>query len=187
MKIFKKPLDKPHKAWYNSSVLRERETTKYQVSAKKKFLEKPKKVLDKLPNLWYNKTTIRVATYRKKGIDTMATNKNTKRDNFKALLALSEVQADPNLTAFVEHELELLDRKNTKNGEKKVNEKMEAAKAKVLDFLSTVQAATVREVMAVLETDSSQYATSVLTHLVDKGNGPVKREMVKGKSHYSLA
>lgn len=115
----------------------------------------------------------------------MATIKITKRDNFKALLALSEVQANPTLTAFVEHELELLDRKNSKAGEKKVNEKMEAAKAKVLDFLSTVQAATVREVMAVLETDSSQYATSVLTQLVKAGSA--KREMVKGKSHYSLA
>jgi len=37
------------------SVLKERDTTKYQVSVEKKFLKKPKKVLDKLPTLWYNK------------------------------------------------------------------------------------------------------------------------------------
>lgn len=51
----RKPLDKPHKVCYTMSVLKERDTTKCQVSVEKKFLKKPKKVLDKLPTLWYNK------------------------------------------------------------------------------------------------------------------------------------
>lgn len=41
------------------------------------------------------------------------TRKPTKRDNFTALLKLSEVKADPKLVEFITHEIDLLDRKNT--------------------------------------------------------------------------
>lgn len=41
------------------------------------------------------------------------TRKPTKRDNFNALLKLSEVKADPKLVEFITHEIDLLDRKNT--------------------------------------------------------------------------
>lgn len=41
------------------------------------------------------------------------TRKPTKRDNFNALLNLSEVKADPKLVEFITHEIDLLDRKNT--------------------------------------------------------------------------
>ena len=39
--------------------------------------------------------------------------KMTKREKFEMLKALSEVQANPMLTEFIEHELELLAKKNT--------------------------------------------------------------------------
>lgn len=45
--------------------------------------------------------------------NTNTTRKPTKRDNFNALLKLSEVKADPKLVEFITHEIELLDRKNT--------------------------------------------------------------------------
>jgi hypothetical protein len=38
-------------------------------------------------------------------------NKVTKKDNFNALLALSEVQSNQTLVDFINHEIELLDRK----------------------------------------------------------------------------
>ena len=38
-------------------------------------------------------------------------NKVTKMDNFNALLALSEVKANPALTDFIKHEIELLEKK----------------------------------------------------------------------------
>lgn len=41
------------------------------------------------------------------------TRKPTKRDNFTALLKLSEVKADPKLVEFITHEIDLLNRKNT--------------------------------------------------------------------------
>lgn len=41
------------------------------------------------------------------------TRKPTKRDNFTALLKLNDVKADAKLVEFINHEIELLDRKNT--------------------------------------------------------------------------
>lgn len=54
----------------------------------------------------------------KKGIDTME-KKMTKRDYFNVIKNLEEVQERPDLVAFIEHELELLTRKNSSTGEKK--------------------------------------------------------------------
>ena len=63
-----------------------------------------------------------------KGIDTMAnTKKLTKRDHFNTLLNLSEVQANPALVEFIEHELELLAKKNS--AEKKPTAQQVANKA----------------------------------------------------------
>ena len=43
----------------------------------------------------------------------MTTTKITKRDRFNALLSIPAVQADPDMVAFIEHELELLAKKNS--------------------------------------------------------------------------
>ena len=41
------------------------------------------------------------------------TSKMTKRDYFNTLLTMPDVQANPAVVAFIEHEVELLDRKNS--------------------------------------------------------------------------
>lgn len=43
----------------------------------------------------------------------MTNKKITKRDRFNALLNMAEVQANPDMVAFIEHELELLAKKNS--------------------------------------------------------------------------
>lgn len=43
----------------------------------------------------------------------------TKKDRFNQLLEIPAVQANAELVAFIEHELELLSRKSSSNGEKK--------------------------------------------------------------------
>ena len=43
----------------------------------------------------------------------MTNRKPTKRDHFNALLAINEVASNPALVEFIEHELDLLNRKNT--------------------------------------------------------------------------
>lgn len=60
-----------------------------------------------------------------KEVDTMNTTpkKPTKKENYTRLLNLSEVQADPVLVDFIEHELELLAAKNDRKPTKKEIEK----------------------------------------------------------------
>ena len=43
----------------------------------------------------------------------MTNKKITKRDRFNALLNIAEVKANPDMVAFIEHELELLAKKNS--------------------------------------------------------------------------
>lgn len=43
----------------------------------------------------------------------MTNKKITKRDRFESLLKLSQVQADPGMVEFINHELELLAKKNS--------------------------------------------------------------------------
>ena len=74
-------------------------------------------MLDNKPNLWYNKYTKRKENLtNQKGIDTMA-KKMTKKDYFNALLAMPEVQVNAEMVEFLEHEIDLLTRKNS--GERK--------------------------------------------------------------------
>jgi hypothetical protein len=113
------------------------------------------------------------------------TNKTTKREHFTNIANFLRENGKDEWVAVMEHEIDLLNRKNTKSGEKKVNEKMETAKATVMEFLATVDKATVQEVKAVLNSENTQFPTSVLTRLVK--DGQAKREVIKGKSHYSLA
>lgn len=64
----------------------------------------------------YNKYVIKGKKTLKnqKGIDTMAnTKKLTKKDHFNTLLTLAEVKSNPALVEFIEHELELLAKKNS--------------------------------------------------------------------------
>ena len=42
----------------------------------------------------------------------MTTKRLTKRDHFNALLAIAEVSANPTLVEFINHELDLLEKKN---------------------------------------------------------------------------
>ena len=65
--------------------------------------------------------------------------KLTKKDRFNQLLEIPAVQADAELVAFIEHELELLANKNkAKDGEKKLTEKQlenEKVKEILLNFM----------------------------------------------------
>lgn len=70
--------------------------------------------------------------------NTNTTRKPTKRDNFNALLKLSEVKADPKLVEFITHEIELLDRKNTVDKKPTATQVAnEGIKADIKAFLDT--------------------------------------------------
>lgn len=65
-------------------------------------------------------------------------NKITKRDNFKTLLAITEVKANPELVKFIEHEIALLDKKNVsrKNEMTETQKENLILKDKILDYLT---------------------------------------------------
>ena len=69
---------------------------------------------------------------------TSTSNKLTKRDHFNALLAIPTVASNPTLVEFIENELDLLSRKNSKPSGKQT-EKQEAndvLKQAMLDYLA---------------------------------------------------
>jgi len=94
-------------------VQREKSTTK-KIS---KSFEKP---LDKSPTMWYNISTVRenktllnIKIFIKE-LHTMSTTKKlTKRDHFNALLSIEDVKSNEVLVDFINHELELLAKKNS--------------------------------------------------------------------------
>ena len=70
-------------------------------------------------------------------MSTSTVKKLTKRDRFEALLKMSEVQANPDMVAFIEHEIELLAKKNA--GDKKPTAKQmenDAVKQVILDEMT---------------------------------------------------
>lgn len=69
---------------------------------------------------------------------TSTSKKLTKRDHFNALLAIPTVASNPTLVEFIENELDLLSRKNSKPSDKQT-EKQEAndvLKQAMLDYLA---------------------------------------------------
>ena len=70
--------------------------------------------------------------------NTTTTRKPTKRMNFEALLGIEAVAENPTLVAFIEHEIELLDKKNS--AEKKPTAKQTANVGVKAEILEIVQA-----------------------------------------------
>ena len=80
--------------------------------------------------------------------NTNTTRKPTKRDNFNALLKLSEVKADPKLVEFITHEIELLDRKNTVDKKPtKTQQENEVIKSSVLSAMEANRLYSISEML----------------------------------------
>ena len=115
--------------------------------------------------------------------------KLTKRDHFNALLSLSEVQANPTLVAFIEHELELLDKKNS--ADKKPTAKQsenEVIKDAIVEGMEENRLYTVTEIIKeVAECNelTNQRVSALLRQLKDEGK--VVKTIDKRKSFFQLA
>ena len=116
----------------------------------------------------------------------------TKKDYFHKLLEIEAVKADVELTAFVEHELELLANKNkAKNGEKKPTERQlqnEVLKAEILKFMEPEKKYNgsdfIKNVEA-LNGESNQRVASLMKQLMEN-EGKVERLTEKGKVYWKL-
>ena len=119
--------------------------------------------------------------------------KMTKKDYFTMLLNVKEVKANADLVKFVEHELELLEKKS---GSKKQTETQKAnveLMEEVKSVLATCEkAVTVSELMKVHEfilpngeVASNQKLSAMLKKMAD--NKTVVRTVEKKKAYFSLA
>ena len=123
--------------------------------------------------------------------NTNTTHKPTKRENFNALLQIPAVASNDALVAFITHEIELLDRKNT--GEKKPTAKQIANASLGEQIVAEMEANrlyTVSEAMKALpclasDPDmSNQRASRVMNNLV--ASGDLVKTTDKRKSYFSL-
>ena len=118
------------------------------------------------------------------------TKKITKRDNFNKLLTIREVAEDTQLVEFINHEIELLDRKSASHSTAKtVNQKAnEEIKTKIVDALVQLGKSTISELQAGSEEMaeySNQKLSALLKQLVDSKQ--VVRTMEKKKAYFEVA
>lgn len=113
--------------------------------------------------------------------------KVTKKDAWNTILGFNEIQARPDLVKFIEHEIELLERKN--KGGRKVTpqqKKNEEIKEKIFEILDKPMTAT--EIQKIIEplfpdiTFSNQRMTQLLYQM--KKDNIVERTEIKRRAYF---
>ena len=119
----------------------------------------------------------------------MTNKKITKRDRFNALLNIPAVQADPDMVAFIEHELELLAKKNSADKKPTAQQTAnEAIKSAIIEGMEDNRLYTITDLqksIPELAELSNQKVTALVRQLKD-ANLVVKTED-KRKSYFSKA
>jgi hypothetical protein len=119
----------------------------------------------------------------------MTNKKITKRDRFNALLNMAEVKADPDMVAFIEHELELLAKKNSADKKPTAQQTAnEAIKSAIMEAMEPNHLYTVTELQKSVEACaelSNQRVSALLRQLKDEG--AVVRTEDKRKAYFSKA
>ena len=124
--------------------------------------------------------------------------KLTKRDHFNALLSITEVAENPVLVKFIEHELELLDKKNAADRKPTaVQVANEGLREAILDFMEEGKGYTVSDLIKQVPAcaDLSQSKVSAILRplllVTAKGehnpDGVLERYEEKGKAYFKLA
>ena len=117
----------------------------------------------------------------------MTNKKLTKKDHFNALLALAEAQNDQTLVDFINHELELLTKKNTSERKPTAAQKEnEIVKKIILAALTTTpaQISELQKTHAELAEISNQKISALLRQLIQENK--VVRTEDKKKALFAL-
>ncbi len=118
-----------------------------------------------------------------------STRKPTKRDHFNTLLSIPAVAENAELVAFIEHEVELLDKKNS--AERKPTPKQTenaGIKSAIAGWMTAGEqyvSADVTKNCPACESLTAQRVSALLSQLV--ADGTLVRTVDKRKSYYSLA
>lgn len=121
----------------------------------------------------------------------MTNTRITKKDRFNQLLAIAAVAENADLVAFINHEIELLERKNATTGERKPTKTQianEGIKAEILDLMADGTSYLVSDMIKMFPTLSeypSQKIVALLRQL--KNEGKVIRTEIKGKAYFTKA
>ena len=117
------------------------------------------------------------------------TKKMTKRDHFNTLLDLAEVKANPKLVEFINHELELLDKKNAADKKPTAQQTAnEAIKVAILDNMAEGAKYTITDLIKSVPECAdltNQRVSALVRQLVDEKM--VVRTEDKRKAYFSLA
>ena len=117
--------------------------------------------------------------------------KPTKRDRFNALLNIDAVKNDADLVAFIEHQIEVLDKKNTAERKPPLKQVENAGfKADIVAYMEPnvqyLSADIAKSVPSIVAAGiSPNRVTAMLTQLVN--DGALVRNEDKRKNYYSLA
>ena len=116
--------------------------------------------------------------------------KVTKKERFAQLLAIKEVSANEELVKFINHELELLEKKSGSKKQtetQKANEELMTVIAKAL--ATCEKAVTVSELMKTETFKNTDYSNQKLSAMLKKmvDNGTVTKVTEKKKSYFSLS
>ena len=119
----------------------------------------------------------------------MTNKKITKRDRFNALLNMAEVKANPDMVAFIEHELELLAKKNSADKKPTAAQVAnEALKTAIIEGMEENRLYTITDIqknVAECAELSNQKVSALVRQL--KEEGLVVKTEDKRKSYFSKA
>lgn len=115
--------------------------------------------------------------------------KMTKRDYFNSLLALDEVKSNPKLVDFINHELELLDKKNSADKKPTAQQTAnDSIKVAILDNMVEGKMYTITDIIKTVPECAeltNQRVSALVRQLKDEGK--VVRTEDKRKAYFSLA
>lgn len=117
-------------------------------------------------------------------------NKTTKKDMYNALLRIADVQANDEMVAFINHEIELLERKNSAKKATPQQEENNAIKVAMLDIMTEPMTAT--QIMDVVEPMfpnlerplTNQRISALLRQLGDDGTQQINRFQKKRVTYF---
>lgn len=113
-------------------------------------------------------------------------NKLTKRDHFNALRDLATSAQRPDLIDFIDHELDLLARKNAGDRKETATQKANAdLKVKILEVMASDTRYTVSEIGKLIGIESNQKVSALVRQL--KMDNLVIRSEEKGKAYFTKA
>lgn len=118
------------------------------------------------------------------------TKKPTKRDHFNALLNIAEVKSNEGLVEFINHEIDLLNRKNsTEKKPTKAQQENEVLKQEIVECMEPGRLYTISEMLKEFpccEGLTAPKVTAIFTRLLVP-EGVAVNTKDKRKSYYSLA